>query len=93
MIWIKIFALFVFWFGFGFLLLVSAALMGGAPDSDSAKVLKYTAMVAFVPLILFYIYRAVRFYFFQGENLFITSDLIWYVIPTVLVAYFVYSSK
>lgn len=85
--------MFVFWFGFGFILLVSAALMGGAPDSDSAKVLKYTVLMAFLPLVLFYIYRAVKVYFFQGDTFFMTSDLLWYVVPTFLVAVFVYSSK
>lgn len=85
--------MFIFWVSFGFILLVSAALMSGAPGSDTTKVLKYTVLMAFLPLVLFYIYRAVKLYFFQGDALFMTSDLLWYVVPTFLVAIFVYLSK
>ena len=93
MIWLKIFILGVLWFAYYFILVLTAAFMGGSPGADVEKSLKISMMLSIVPAIIFYIYRIFKTYVMNVGSVFNLSDIYWILIPTVLVAISIYLSK
>lgn len=93
MMLIKILGAGVFWICYSFFVIVSAALMSGSPSANLDNVMKVATTLTFLPVLIFYIYRAIRVYFLHSGVFFRVEDIYFVIIPAVLAALFVYNSK
>ena len=89
---LKLFLSFIFWCGWAFFCILTAALLGGSPNADQAQARSISIIMSLLPLILYIIYKVVRVYFMHNDTLYREEELFLIVIPGILSAMFVYVS-
>lgn len=89
---LKLFLAFIFWCGWTFFCILTAALLGGGPNADQANVRVMSVVMSLIPLILYVIYKIVRVYFLHNDALYQEEELFLIVVPGILSAMYVYSA-